>query len=280
MASMDCSDKKELGRALFAEFIGMTLFIFAGCGTVVSSGSWNRDDQYENNTSRLMPIAMSFGLGIVVLLYCIGTISGGHLNPAVSLFLMLLKKTTPMRAFLYIASQFLGALFGALLLLLCTVDAGYGQPAFYLGANSLVSNMTSGQGLLLETIGTIFLCLTVFFTEVRTDGPAKGQPSLSLLCVGLSVFLVHCVLVPFTGCGINPARTFGPAFVGLFAAGNDGDDVFFGPDVWIYYIGPVLGAFISYGCALVFGESDIDVRAMLLNSPSPPNSPSSSSSVL
>jgi aquaporin PIP len=215
---VDCRNKKELVRAVFAEFLGMTFFVFAGCGSAISSGVWNETDGGSNTTARLMPIAMNFGIGIVVLLYCIAGISGGHLNPAVTFFLFVIKKTTAFRAFLYISVQFLGAIMGAFILWASTSDAGYGQPALNLGANSLAESLSGGQGLLLEVMETMLLCLTVFFTEVRVGGPTDGKPNLALLCIGLSVFLAHVVLIPLTGCGINPARTFHPAMVELVAA--------------------------------------------------------------
>jgi MIP family channel proteins len=250
----DCSDKKELGRAMFAEFLGMTFFVWAGCGTILSSGQWNNVDGMANNTSRLMPISMAFGIGAVVILYCIHGISGGHMNPAVTFFLMTIKKMSPARGACYIAAQVLGGFVGALLLWMATSEVGVHQ--YSLGANMLSDDLQSSQGFLLEIMGTMLLCLTVLFTEVKVGGPTDGKPNLSLLCIGLSIFCAHLVLVPFTGCGINPARTFGPALVGKMVDHVDDSDVFFGNDVWIYYLGPMVGALLTTGCYFIFDDGE------------------------
>lgn len=250
----DCTNKKELYRAMFAEFLSTTLFVFFGCGTVLSSGQWNNVDGSFNNTSRLMPISMAFGIGAVVLLYCIAGISGGHMNPAVSLFLMSIKKITPGRAAMYMACQFAGGFMGALLLWMGTSETGV-HP-YSLGANALAKDLEGPQGLLFEVMGTMLLCLTVLFTEVKVGGPTDGKPNLSLLCMGLAIFVAHVTLVPFTGCGINPARTFGPAIVGVMVDHVDDSDVFFGNDCWIYYLGPVIGALLTSVCFFIFDDGD------------------------
>jgi MIP family channel proteins len=250
----DCTNKKELYRALFAEFLGMTLFVFAGCGAILSSGESNNMDGMVNNTSRLMPIAMSFGIGAVVILYCIAGISGGHMNPAVTFFLMCCKKVSPGRAGAYIAVQMLGGIVGALILWMATSETGV-HP-YSLGATHLIDRMTGPQGFLLEFMGTLLLCLTVLFTEVKVGGPTDGKPNLSLLCIGLSIFVAHIVLVPFTGCGINPARTFGPSLVGVMVEHVSDSEVFFGEDCWIYYLGPIAGALAATGCYHIFDEEE------------------------
>ena len=248
----DCNDKKELGRAMFAEFLGMTLFVWAGCGAALSSGQSNNVDGGGNTTSRLMPISMAFGIGAVVILYCIAGISGGHMNPAVTFFLMTVKKCSPGRGLCYMVSQVFGGIMGAILLWASTSEGGVHM--YSLGANHLVPGLTGPQGLLLEIIGTFLLCLTVLFTEVKVGGPTDGKPNLSLLCIGLSIFVAHVVLVPFTGCGINPARSFGPSLVGVLVDHVDDSEVFFGTDSWIFYLGPMIGALLCTGVHFIFDD--------------------------
>lgn len=250
----DCSDKKELMRAMFAEFLGMTLFVFFGCGSVLSSGQANNVDGGMNSTSQVMPIAMSFGIGAVVILYCIAGISGGHMNPAVSLFLTVIKKITPGRGAAYMVAQILGGIVGSIILWACTSEGGVHN--YLLGANHLTKDLKGSQGFLLELMGTFLLCMTVLFTEVKQGGPTSGKPNLSLLCIGLSIFVAHVVLVPFTGCGINPARTFGPALVGTMVEHVDDDDIFFGQDAWIYYLGPLVGSLLATACFFVFEDGE------------------------
>lgn len=248
----DCSNSKEFTRALFAEFLSMTFFVYLGCGAVLSSGQYNNIDGSDNNTSRIMPIAMNFGIGAVVLLYCTHGISGGHMNPAVSLFMMAIKKITVGRGLGYIGMQFLGGIVGSLLLWMSITETG--AHPYNLGANHLTKEMNPAQGFLMEIMATLLLCLTILFTEVMKGGPTDGKPNLSLLIIGLSIFCAHVVLVPYTGCGMNPARTFGPALVGKMVDHVDDSDIFFGEDVWIYYLGPVVGALISTGCYFILYE--------------------------
>lgn len=239
---------------MFAEFLGMTLFVWAGCGTVLSSGQSNNVDGMTNNTSRMMPIAMAFGIGAVVILYCISGISGGHMNPAVTFFLMTVKKCSPGRAACYMVSQVLGGIVGAILLWASTSEGGVHM--YSLGANHLITDLKGAQGLLLEIMGTFLLCLTVLFTEVKQGGPTDGKPNLALLCIGLSIFVAHIVLVPFTGCGINPARSFGPSLVGVMVDHVDDSEVFFGIDSWIFYLGPMLGALLTTIVHYIFDDEE------------------------
>jgi MIP family channel proteins len=233
----------------------MTLFVFFGCGSFLSTGAANNmdyDGGSSNNTARVMPIAMNFGIGAVVLLYCTHGISGGHMNPAVTVFMMICKQMTPARGAGYIAAQLLGGIIGCFLLWACTTETGV-HP-YLLGANHLLPEMSGAQGFLLEIMGTLLLCLAILFTEVMKGGPTDGKPNLSLLIIGLSIFVAHVALVPFTGCGINPARTFGPALVGTMVDHVDDDDVFFGEDAWIYYLGPLVGAVIASGFYFILYE--------------------------
>mmetsp|Transcript_8583 Transcript_8583/g.12812 ORF Transcript_8583/g.12812 Transcript_8583/m.12812 type:complete len:346 (+) Transcript_8583:48-1085(+) len=252
----DCNKSRELLRAMFAEFLSMTLFLFFGTGSVIATGEFLTQDGVarENTVGRLMPIAMAFGMTIMVLVYSTGNLSGGHINPAVTLFLCLIQQISPPRAVAYIIAQLLGAVLGSALTWGATSGMGsddVGSPPFALGANSLNSDLTSGNGFLFEMMGTFLLCLVILLTAVRGGGPTDGQPNLAPLCIGFSIFIAHIVLIPFTGCGINPARTFGPAVVNSFAGDNLWDSW-----SWIYYVGPGVGAVLAAMCYLVFVEED------------------------
>lgn len=254
----DCSNTKELTRALFAELISMVFYVYLGCGAVLSTGQGNNADGGFNNTSRIMPIAMNFGIGTVVMLYCTHGISGGHMNPAVSIFMMTIKKISVGRGMAYIGVQVLGGIIGSLLLYISV--SGTGAHRYSLGANQLSDKIEPAQGFLMEIMATLLLCLAILFTEVMKGGPTNGKPNLSLLVIGLSVFCAHVVVVPYTGCGMNPARTFGPALVGEMVNHVDSENVFFGDQVWIYYLGPIVGALIAAGCYFVLYE---EVEPML-----------------
>lgn len=232
----DCANPKELFRAVFFEFLATALFVFYGTGCAISV-------QYQDGVPTLLPIAMAFGMSIMLLAYAIGNFSGGHINPAVTFMMFLIGKNSALRSSLYVAVQLFGAVIGSLLLWSCTDQLsktdGVGSPPYLLGANTLNKDLTAGNGFAFETIGTFTLCVVVALTAVRAGGPSDGKPNLAPLCIGFTVFVVHLVLIPFTGCGINPARTFGPAVVD--AIGGKGDAVWLDSS-WIYYIGPLLGA--------------------------------------
>lgn len=260
----DTSNKRELLRACVAEFLAMALFVFLGTGSVAATGEFLRDGtgtSIKSNVSRLLPIATCFGISITVLAFNFGHISGGHINPAVTLALTLEKKVSPTRMGLYWLCQFLGAVAGSLLMWGgisgvswhpplgmnttgfipgVTLIPAVGYPPYGLGANSLDPLITPANGLLLETMGTMILVITVLMTAV--DGRSMGKNvTLAPLPIGFSVWLIHLVLIPWTGCGINPARTFGPMMTNLLGGQNT-----FGSTGYIYYLGPVFGAVLGW----------------------------------
>ena len=126
-----------------------------------------------------------------------------------------------------------------------------GNPPYGLGVNGLNPDLSHLNGAVLEMMGTLILCLTVVMTAVHKKALSQGTPNLAPLAIGLSVFLAHVVLVPLTGCGINPARTFGPAFVNLWA-GN----VVWTSSYWIYFGGPLMGACIAAALYSLFKSDD------------------------
>lgn len=245
----DTQDINELKKACFTEFLATLLLVFFGCGSAVASGEFLTQDGVANTNvvARLMPIAMTFGMVVAILVYASGKFSGGHLNPAVTFFLFLIKEISPFRSLLYVLSQLVGATCGSLVLWLATSNMVYnsaesGSPPFSLGANSLNPVINSGNGFVFEVMGTFILTMIISLTVVIGGGPSDGQPNLGPLLIGLAVFCAHIVLIPFTGCGINPARTFGPALVNSIAGKNVWNEW-----CWIYYIGPMCGALLSAG---------------------------------
>ncbi|CAM9148552.1 unnamed protein product, partial [Ectocarpus fasciculatus] len=248
----DTMSGKELFLAVFAEFLATMFMVYMGCLSVVasaesaatSSGSGGSDA----SVSRILPIAMSFGMSVMVLIYAVGNLSGGHLNPAVSFFLCLIRQISPLRAVLYIVSQTLGSVLGAALVLGSVSGLAFSREdvertPYSLAANFLNDELTTGNGFLLECMGTLFLILVVFTTAVRGGGPSDGQPNLAPLCIGFTVMVVHLVLVPLTGCGINPARTLGPALINSFAGNRDGWE----KNAWVYYIAPMCASVLAAG---------------------------------
>ncbi|XP_067824384.1 aquaporin-1-like isoform X2 [Heptranchias perlo] len=190
---------KSFWRAALAEFLGMTIFVFLSIG---SATKWTG----AGVPADIVQIALTFGLAIATLAQSIGHISGAHLNPAVTLGLLVGCQISILRAATYILSQMLGAVAASAILFGLTPKSRNGT----LGVNALGDGVTSAQGLGVEIIITFQLVLCVFATtdKRRTDLSGSGP-----LAIGLSVAIGHLMAIGFTGCGMNPARSFGPAVV-------------------------------------------------------------------
>ncbi|XP_026883166.2 aquaporin-1-like [Electrophorus electricus] len=206
---------KALWRAVLAELVGMVLFIFLSIAAAIGNQNNTKPDQE-------VKVALAFGLAIATLAQSLGHISGAHLNPAVTLGMLVSCQISALRAILYIAAQMLGA----------AVASGivYGvQPSNVsaLGINALNENITPSQGIGVELLATFQLVLCVLAT---TDKRRRDVSGSAPLAIGLSVCLGHLTAISFTGCGINPARSFGPAVI-ISDFSNH----------WVYWVGPMCG---------------------------------------
>ncbi|XP_021887016.1 LOW QUALITY PROTEIN: aquaporin PIP2-7 [Carica papaya] len=225
-------------RALIAEFVATLLFLYVTVLTVI--GHKSQTDLTKAGTDvcggvGLLGIAWAFGGMIFILVYCTAGISGGHINPAVTLGLFLARKVSLIRAIMYMVAQCLGAICGVGL-----VKAF--QSSFYNryggGANSLNGGYNKGTGLGAEIIGTFVLVYTVFAaTDPKRNARDSHVPVWAPLPIGFAVFMVHLATIPITGTGINPARSFGAAVIFNDEKAWD--------DHWIFWVGPFIGAAIA-----------------------------------
>lgn len=205
-------------KKYIAECIGTFVLVFFACGTACVVGC-----SAENGTGYLLT-ALAFGLVIVAMAYSIGNISGCHINPAVSLAMLISKKLSIKDFIGYVAGQCVGAILGALLLsAFVGVDSGLGTNALYDG-NIWLS-------LLIEVILTFVFVLSILgVTSKVENGNVAG------LVIGLSLTLVHILGISFTGTSVNPARSLGPALlVGGAALSN----------VWVFIVGPLVGGALA-----------------------------------
>ena len=213
----------KLSKALVAELIGTFALIFIGAGAAALG------------IGGLVGVALAHGLVIVAFAYAYGHISGTHINPAVTIGIWASGKIETSRAISYIAFQLVGGLLGALAL-----SYALGGTATGLGATVLAQGLQAGgttidvapvAGVLIEAILTFFLVNTVLNAAV--SGKAGN---LAGLAIGFTLVLAILFGGPLTGASLNPARTLGPAIVtGNFA------------DLWVYLVGPVLGALAAAG---------------------------------
>jgi MIP family channel proteins len=242
-------------KAAFAELLATALFIFAGVGTVASmfTASGAPEKFIGASPALVVGIAIAFGLMIAVLAAGIGGISGGHINPAVTFAMIITGNISVAKGLIYIVAQLIGATIGMLLLKAflagAIIDAIPGA-----GGNAINTDLVPSKlaAVGLEAIGTFILVWTVFATAVtRKNNSGIAAP----LYIGLSVLLAHIILIPFTGTGINPARTFGPALV--MGAWDDH---------WVYWAGPLIGAAIaalSY-TFIYLADEEVDVEVVVV----------------
>jgi len=207
---------KVLVRGGCAETIGVFLFVFTGCGAAISAGGG------------LYPIAFAFGLAIMVLVFATADISGGHLNPAVSIAFLVTQvdpKFTVVKCIVWILCQCAGAIFGALFLKALTPDAFH---ATHLGCND-IGGISAAQAIFIEVITTFTLVITVFSNAVTAASPANGN--IAPIPIGFAVILGILATGNVSGGSMNPARSIGPAV----AAG-------YWHVHYVYWIGPIVGA--------------------------------------
>ena len=210
-------------REMFAEFLGTGLLVFFGCGAVSSTaGGLN---------GGILQIAFAFGTTVFVMAMCVADISGGHFNSAVSTTLALVNALPMWKLLPYIFAQMMGAIFfGGLL-------RGMTSAAVY-NSGIALNNITAGQGLMFEVMGTLIICLAVLLIAVRpSDGPKYTHPGFP---IGLAVCFAITVAGPFTGAGLNQARTLGAV---IYQDGFWTTEA--GKHFYIYMIGPLLASIIA-----------------------------------
>ncbi len=207
-------------KALIAEFIGTFTLIFVGVGSIVA-------DYLSGGKVGLTGIALAHGLAIGVMASATLAISGGQLNPAVTIGLWSAKKINTTNAVGYVIAQCLGAISAAYLIKLAVpTDA---LTAVGMGTPALGQGITAQMGLVTEIILTFFLVFVIYGTAVDARAPKCGG-----LFIGLAVTLGVLMGGPISGAAMNPARYIGPALLG---GGLQ--------NAWIYWVGPILGGVLA-----------------------------------
>ena len=210
-------------RQCLAEFFATGLFVFIGAGAVAASGIASSGGL---DTGRLVVIALAHGLAICLLAYSVGHISGGHLNPAITIAAIINGKISWVRGNLYIVGQIAGGIVAALILMSVIPDVNEGN----LGAHGLGEGVSVGMGFGIEVIFTFLLSFVVFATAMDK----RSTKFMAPLAIGITVAVVHLVAVPLTGAGINPARSLGPAIASGFWINH-----------WIYWVAPIFGSVLG-----------------------------------
>jgi aquaporin Z len=210
-----------------AEFLGTFVLVFASCGSAVLAG----------DKIGYLGVSLAFGLSLLAMVYAIGPISGCHINPAVTIGILLSKKMDKKYAGGYILSQILGAIVaaGVLLLIVKGAPGGYDPSVAGFAANGYGDHSPGHYSLfsaiLVEIVLTFFLVFTVLgATDIRAPVGFAG------IAIGFVLTLIHLVGIPVTNTSVNPARSIGPAiFVGGWALSQ----------LWVFIVAPVIGAAIA-----------------------------------
>lgn len=222
------TQKGEHMRAYIAEFIGTFALIFFGAGSIIATQSM------IGSSGALLIVALAHGLAIACFASALGAFSGGHFNPAVTLGFVIGNKMQKQTAYGYIAAQLLGAIIAAVMLQ--TVMFPQTWQTAQLGTPMLASDVSFWRGVFIEAILTFFLMIAVFGTAIDSRAPKVGA-----LFIGLTITIDILVAGQLTGAAMNPARVFGPAFIGWL--GNASYSPWTGH--LVYWLGPFAGAGVA-----------------------------------
>ncbi len=218
-----------------AECIGTAVLVFLGCGTAMLVGC----DAAQGGGYVLT--ALAFGLVIVGMAYCVGNVSGCHINPAVSLAVLLTGGMSAKDFVGYVISQIIGGFIGSGLLALIFSMGNVSDMTGGFGANGLAGvGGSAGAGLVVEIVLTFIFVLVILGV---TDKKA-GHGSFGGLVIGLTLTLVHILGIGLTGTSVNPARSIGPAVMAAYAGNGAPLD-----QLWVFIVGPLVGAALA---ALVY----------------------------
>ena len=205
-------------RKYLAELIGTFLFMMLGYASVAGIPNASAP------TPNLLVVPFAFGLGLLAAIFAFGRISGGHFNPAVTVAMVLDRRTLPVEGVAYIIAQVIGAIAAAVVVMLTVskdaVAAGITKPG---------TGVSDVGALILETVFT-----AIFLTVILTV--SKRNATMAVIAIPLTLVAIHFAIATLTGSSVNPARSIGSALVG--------GDI---NQLWIYIVGPTIGGIIAYG---------------------------------
>lgn len=230
-------------RKYVAEFIGTMTLVVLGCGTAMLVGCDSA------NGSGYLLTALAFGLTIVGMAYCVGNISGCHINPAVSLGVLISGGIKVKEFAGYVVSQCLGAFAGAGLLAAIFTSGNVTDMTGGFGSNGLGGvNGSCVAGILVEVVLTFVFVLTI----LGVTSKKAGHGSFGGVVIGFTLVLVHILGIGLTGTSVNPARSLGPAIVAAMNGNTEPLSV-----VWVFLLAPLVGAALAAG-VYKFLEKDKD----------------------
>jgi aquaporin Z len=214
-------------KKYIAELIGTMVLVLMGCGSAVIAG----------NAIGFSGISFAFGLSVVAMAYAIGTISGCHINPAISISMLVAGKLSAKDTAFYVVFQCIGAIIGAGILYAIAV----GGPSFNaanLGQNGYDLASPAGYTMASALIAEIVLTF-IFVLVVHGSTSEKAPKGFAGLAIGLTLVLIHLVAIPIDGTSVNPARSLGPAIIVGLA------DTTALSQLWLFIVAPIIGGILA-----------------------------------
>jgi aquaporin Z len=216
-------------RKLVAEFLGTAWLVLGGCGSAVLAAA------FPQLGIGFAGVALAFGLTVLTMVYAIGHVSGGHLNPAVSVGLWAGGRFPASDLPGYVIAQVLGAVLGAAILyLIASGQAGFDVHAGF-ASNGYGAHSPGGYGLVAALVCEVVMTFGFLFVILgSTHG--RAPRGFAPLAIGLCLTLIHLISIPVTNTSVNPARSTGPA---LFAGGAALEQL------WLFWVAPIAGAILA-----------------------------------
>ena len=218
-----------LGKRAFAELIGTFWLVFAGCGSAVLAAA------FPNVGIGLLGVSLAFGLSLLTMAYAIGHISGCHLNPAVSVGLMVAKRFPASELPAYIGAQTAGGILGAAVLyVIASGKAGFDVSAGF-ASNGYDIHSPGGYSLAACIVAEVVLTM-MFLIIILGATDSRAPQGFAPIAIGLGLTLIHLIGIPVTNLSVNPARSTGPALlVGGWAL----------QQLWLFWLAPLVGGAIG-----------------------------------
>lgn len=219
-------------KKYIAELVGTFCLVLFGCGAAVVAGV----SQSGPAGLGLLGISLAFGVAVVAMAYAIGPISGCHINPAITVSMLVAGKMNIKDTVGYVVAQVVGAIVGAWVLYIIQS----GMPGFALGEWALGSNgwgdgylggYNASSAFITEAVMTFIFLFVIFAVTSK-----NGNPNMAGLAIGLTLTLIHMVAIPVTGTSVNPARSIGPA---VFAGGAAMSQL------WLFIVAPLAGGIVA-----------------------------------
>jgi len=218
-----------IGNKLAAEFVATAWLVFGGCGSAVFAAA------FPELGIGFVGVALAFGLTVLTMAYAIGHVSGGHLNPAVTVGLVVGGRHPASELAPYVGAQLLGAVAGAgVLYLIASGKEGFDLAAGF-ASNGYGAHSPGGYSMLAAFVAEAVLTFGFLFVILgATD--SRAPAGFAPIAIGLCLTLIHLICIPVTNTSVNPARSTAPAlFVGGWALAQ----------LWLFWVAPILGAVVA-----------------------------------